>query len=419
MLERVQRLIRGVPSVRIHVILTMLSKGGAAGFGAIAAAVIGSIGGAAVLGYYALIRVLPAIYVLLTELGISNAYPFLVKRLGYDPRRVYSSGMLAALIVGFVQLLIWGGLADLIRQNFLDELEHHDVILVGVLAPLQVLLLHATNLQRAVGQFKGANSVFVALEMLIVLALIPSLIQDEIGVSYLIHGVIAAHALVVVAVLGYLSLSGYSARPRFDREILARSVGYGMRAQVGNAFQVLNYRIDQVIVGGLLGAEALGPYVVAAKAAELFKFLGTSIAFVLESVLASSSVERATALVKAKAPHVFVANGAIVLVGVVVAPLLLPVFFGEWSAAAIWPFLIISIGMLVSGANGLYAAYNFSIGKPEWNTRIIMLGFAVNVLANLLLVRKFEGIGAAIAAALMQVAVTFGFRARFASAWKK
>lgn len=403
-----------MPSVRLHVILAMLSKGGAAGFGALAAAIIGSIGGAAILGYYALIRVLPAIFVLLTEFGISNSYPYLVRRLGYDSRRVYNSGILSAIAVGTFQLLIWVGLAGLVKKYFLEDLAYRDVLLVGVLAPLQVILLHATNLQRAIGQFKGANVVFVALEILVTITLIPPLMEGRLSVSYLILCVIVSHVLVAGSVLGYLTLIGYSLKPSFDREILKKSIGYGLRAQIGNAFQILNYRIDQVIVGGLLGAEALGPYVVAAKAAELFKFFGASIVFVLESTLASDSVKNAAETVKKNSRRVLAVNGILVVIGMVMVPLFLPLFFGKWSVASVLPFLTISVGMLISGANGLYGAFNFSIGKPEWNTQVILLGFVVIVLANFLLVPKFGAVGAAAAAAVMQVAVTIGFRVRFA-----
>lgn len=410
---QVQRLIKSISTVRFQVIFTMLSKGGAAGFGAVTAALIGSIGGASILGYYALVRVLPSIFVLLTELGISNSYPFLVQRLGYDSRRVYRSGVLAAIAVGIFQLLSWSALAGVIRDRFLADFAYYEVLIVGALAPLQVILLHATNLQRSIGRFKGANSVFVALEAAVILALLPALTQGHISTSYLVHGVIAAHAVIAISVVGYLSVEGYSYRPLFDWEILRRSVGFGARAQIGNAFQVLNYRIDQVMLGAMLGAEVLGPYVIAAKAAELFKFLGTSVVFVLEPVLASDSVDRAASLVKNKSSRLLIANAAIVVMGMISVPFFLRPVFGEWSTAALWPFLIISVGMIISGANGLYAAFNFSAGRPGWNTQVVILGFAVIVAGNLILVPEFGVIGAALAAAAMQAAVTIGFRARF------
>lgn len=412
-LLRIKSALRQLSSVRAQVVLTMISKGGAAGLGALAAALIGSVGGAKILGYYALARVIPAIFVLLTELGISNSYPYLVKRRGHSAQTVYSSGIFSAMVIAFLQLLAWFFLSDLIRVNFFADLHYRDVLLIGILAPFQVLLLHATNLQRSIGKIKGANLVFVALELLIVLFALLLVVLDEFNIAHLVVGVVIAHAVVAVAAAWSLSIIGFRFRPLFNRELLSESLRYGIRAQVGNAFQVLNYRLDQLIVGGLLGAEALGPYVIASKAAELFKFFGTSIVFVMEPILAGDSVERAALLVRKNARRVLLVNGAIVGVGVLTVPLVMPIFFGEWATAAAWPFLIISVGMLVSGANGLFGAYNFAIGRPELNTRVIAVGLAVTVSANILLVPWLGVIGAAIAAALMQIVVTVGFRLQF------
>lgn len=413
MIARGQEILQKLSVVRLHVVITIVSKVGAAAFGAITAAVVGYAGGAAVLGYYALIRVLPAIFVLLTEFGISNSYPYLIKRKGYDPDRVYRSGIFSSIAIATLQLLVWGALAAALKKYFFEDLRYREVLLVGLLAPAQVILLHATNLQRAVGKFKGANLVFVALELAVLAVLVPSLVRGGITIASIIHGVVVAHAAVATSVLVYLSLVGYKFKPKFDRDVLFSSLSYGVRAQVGNAFQVLNYRIDQLIIGGLLGAEALGPYVVAAKSAELFRFFGSSIVFVMEPVLASASVEQAADLVKKHSRRVLFASGAVVIVGMLAVPFLLPIFFGEWAAVAIWPFFIISVGMLISGANGMYAAYNFAVGRPEWNTRIITVGLVVTVLANLALVPQFGAVGAAIAAAAMQVSVTVGFRLHF------
>lgn len=398
---------------RLQILYTMLSKGGVAGAGAVSAAIVAKAGGAQELGYFALIRVVPSVFVLLTELGISNSYPYLVRRLGHDSKLVYRSGILAFLLVALLQAVAWYALAPEIRDHFFPAFSTNQVLGVGLIAPAQVLLLHITNLQRSIGEIRSANLVFTSVEVLIVIALMGFTLDSDFNVSEIILSVVAASAIVTLGGLWSLSRRGYKFRPLLRWTILRESLSYGLRAQAGNAFQVLNYRLDQLIIGAMLGATHLGAYVVASKAAELFRFFSMSIVFVVEPMLAGRSIADATDVVRRNYSKVFAANLMMMTVGAAVVPIFVPMIFGGWSASALLPFFVISLGMVISGSNGLIGAYNFSIGAPGLNTKVIAAGFGAALLGNLFLVPRLGIVGAAWATVSTQVVVTFLFWRQF------
>lgn len=400
---------------RLQIFYTMLSKGGVAGAGAISAAIVAKTGGAQELGYFALIRVVPSVFVLLTELGISNSYPYLVRRLGYDSRLVYRSGILSFLLVALLQLVAWYAFAPAIGDHFLPAFSNNQVLAVGLIAPAQVLLLHITNLQRSIGEIRSANLVFTSVEVLIVIALLGFALDSNTDANEMILSVVGASGIVALAGLWSLSRRGYKFRPLLRWTILRESLSYGLKAQTGNAFQVLNYRLDQLIIGAMLGATHLGAYVVASKAAELFRFFSMSIVFVVEPMLAGRSIEDATIVVRRNYSKVFAANFAMMTVGAAVVPIFVPMIFGGWSATALLPFFVISLGMVVSGSNGLIGAYNFSIGAPGLNTRVIAVGFGAALLGNLILVPRLGIVGAAWATVSTQIVVTSLFWWQFNS----
>lgn len=398
---------------RINMVITMASKGGVSVLGALSAVLIARYGGAEVLGFYALARVVPAIYILATEVGVSNAYPYLINRLGHRSEAVYQSGVFCLLGFSILQLLLWPFISYLLSDALFPGLESSLVLVIGAMAPLQMIYLHAVNLLRSIHRVGDANSVVFAQELLALLAILILVGSLGLTVKSVITSLFASYFLLSTLVILYLWGKGFKFIPVWDKKIISDGLRYGFKTQVGNAFQILNYRIDQLLVASFVGVSSLGVYVIAAKAAEVFRFFSTSIVFVYEPLLSGKPVRQAGDVVKRNYLKMFSLNLVLIALGVLFVPKLIPYVFDEWSAAALLPFYILSLGMLISGSNGLIGAYNFSIGRPEFNTRVISIGFVSTIFSNIYFISRDGMIGAAIASATTQFVVTIAFLLQF------
>jgi len=398
-----------ISPTKATLLVTASTKVAAVVFSAGSAALVASLGGQTQLGYFSLFRVILAIFVLMTGFGISDAYPYLIRRISHDAELVLRSGACAFLLIAFVQLGLWSALAFSIQSIFLRDIDINLVLLLGIAAPFQVVHLHLVNFFRSVEKVRLANLVFVSTEVLLFFTI--AVFAANAGVTHrsIIIAIVFSWAAVAITYLVVLWRLGYSFLPKADWDIIAESFRYGVKAQASNAFQVLNYRIDQLMVGGFLGAADLGLYAVASKSAELFRFFSRSISFAIEPILAGQRFQDSYSYVRKYRSRVFATNCVLMVIGLLVIPLILPIVFGEWSSSAVPYFYVLSLGLILGGSNGLVGAYNKSVGRPERNARVAMHGLFVAATLNATLVPTLGIVGAAWASVITQAFVTVFF----------
>jgi len=150
-----------ISPTKATLLVTASTKVAAVVFSAGSAALVASLGGQTQLGYFSLFRVILAIFVLMTGFGISDAYPYLIRRISHDAELVLRSGACAFLLIAFVQLGLWSALAFSIQGIFLRDIDINLVLLLGIAAPFQVVRLHLVNFFRSVEKVRLANLVFV------------------------------------------------------------------------------------------------------------------------------------------------------------------------------------------------------------------------------------------------------------------
>jgi O-antigen/teichoic acid export membrane protein len=402
-----------VSTAKLSLMVTMSARVAAVVFGAASAALVGTFGGQTLLGYYSLIRVILAIFVLLTSFGTTNAYPYLIRRCSYEPNRVLANSAVLTFVIGAAQLALWLLLVPIITRIFLKEFEVYQVLIVGLSAPFQLLHLHIVHFLRSVDKVGLANLAFVSMELAILVLIALFAARFEISNETIVAAIVLACLFVPVIYLFVLLRSGYSIRPKMDRRLAATSLRYGIKTQASGLFQVLNYRIDQLIIGGFLGATDLGLYAVASKSAELFRFFSRSVSFAVEPVLASHTYKDAYVFVRRNRWKIFAANLLFMIFGLFLIPAVLPLVFGAWSASATPYFFILSIGLIVGGSNGLMGAYNKAIGEPERNTRVVLVGLCSALGLNLTLVPLMGISGAAWASVFAQLSITVYFWTQF------
>jgi O-antigen/teichoic acid export membrane protein len=368
----------------------------------VAALVVATTLGATGAGTFALVRILPHMGASVLGLGLTIANPFLVGSGRYPVRAITQNTVALGLMLSGLGWTAWLLLSGLLQARFYPELSAGAVLWVGVALPLVLLRNYLNSIQQGLQSFKGANVVLAAEDITTMLVMLLLLTDRgrESGMTVVVAAAIAGAGVSCLAAIIALALQGIWPWPVLHREIAAYAIPFGLKGHVGRMANVLNWRLDTVILSALTNTEIVGYYAVANQVAELFRPLSQSITFVLRPLIAglSSAEARLRGLVLFR--RVFVLNLAMIAVMGLAGGHAIVKFFGEEFAVAVPAFYILLIGLAAHGANGVLAGYNVGIGRPEFNTYTALAGLAVTIALDVLLIPSYGIVGAAIASSV-------------------
>lgn len=184
---------------------------------------------------------------------------------------------------------------------------------------------------------------------------------------------------------------------RPDLQLLRRQLSFGIKAHIGALLTLTNYRMDQWLMGAMLGPRQLGYYSVAVAWAEALFFLPTTLANVLRPYLVRSTqadaARRAAGVLRIALALTLVT--AVVLV--LAAPLLCTGIFGAAFAPSVDQLRVLAAGAFGIVALKILGNALTAQGKPLLETLSVCVTTVVVVALNLLLIPSHAGLGAAIA----------------------
>jgi O-antigen/teichoic acid export membrane protein len=198
--------------------------------------------------------------------------------------------------------------------------------------------------------------------------------------------------------------------------VLKKMVAFSVRIWPGSLTRLLNYRTDQILLGLMATAAALGVYAVAVNVSEILLQLPSAAATALVPMLARAApVDRTR-----RALSVFRMLMLIGLIEVAVAalagPLLIPLVFGEKYQGSVTPFLLLLPGTLGFIAADVFTSSLMTQGSPSLSSLPSVVALTVGLVLDVLLIPTFGASGAALAASAAffasGTAAFLAFRAR-------
>jgi O-antigen/teichoic acid export membrane protein len=192
--------------------------------------------------------------------------------------------------------------------------------------------------------------------------------------------------------------------PRIDATIAGEALGVGLRGQVGNILQLMNLRLDQLIVPAFLSLSSAGVYLIAVRVAEALAQVGSAASSLIfpevarhSDVLETSLTERAV-----RATSVLIAGLGLGL-GLLAEPLLTIAFGAEFADGSL-ALRILLLAMLPLAVARILAGDLKGRGRP--GTVSVAMGLAAIVTLGLDLV-LIPRLGIAGAAGASLVAYSF------------
>ncbi|SEL49755.1 oligosaccharide flippase family protein [Streptacidiphilus jiangxiensis] len=372
----------------------------------VASLLVARLSGAAVLGEYTLLRVLPWLVGVVVSCGlpVASTY-FLAAR--PDDRRLRPTLTLLGVASALLGTALWVAMTPLLQRALFSALPKTLIAFMGVTVATQLLTVWAKACCQGRADMRGANLVIVCEELLFLPAYAGALALGMRGIEAVAAGMVVGGLAATVTGLARLALTGFGrdwARP--SRDVAGEVLRYGARGQLGNVLMLVNLRLDFVVLGAIAGPAVLGVYAVASKFAELMRLPAAALNYVLYPRFAREEPREAAADARHLLPRALL--GTLLLTPVVAgaAVVALPVLYGRAFHGAVVPALILLIGLAVEGAAAVSSAYLCGAGRPGANSLGMGMGVVITVVLDVLLIPRHGAVGAAVASSAAYLVTT-------------
>lgn len=357
-------------------------------------------------GLFALVTTSAQILARTMNFGVGDAATVLVAR---DPRRrrtLLTNLLLFTATSTIAAAALMIGIATVVTGALPAHVTRVEVVLLG--AAGLVSAVAGVGDSYLIGRGRIATSSTVT-------AILPWVYALGLGSAWALRGLSVDIALLVWigAYAGWAAVViAISARQvGFDRPsvpVLQEMIAFGSRAWIGSLSKLLNYRVDQILLGVIATEAALGYYAVAVNASEVLLQLPSATATALVPILArSASGERLQRTLVTFRILLLIAIIEVVAAAVA-GPFLLPVVFGHQYHASIAPFLWLLPGTLGFVASDVFAGALLAQSTPGLSSLASAVALVLGVGLDLLLIPRFgaSGAGAAASAAFLAGGIT-------------
>jgi len=411
MIGRLRELARGSYGLLAGNVAARL---GAMGAIMLATLLLARHGGAAAVGVYALMHVLPALVGSIISCGVAVAAAYFIAGPdGRDPRLPLTL-VGAALAGGVVGTALWIAAAPLLGRVVFPGVPLIVVAVGGIAVLTRLVVIMAKSCSQGKEDLRGSNYVIVAEETMFLPVYVTLTVAGVHGLMAVVLGLVLSDTITGTAAWCRLARKGFfrgAARPSFA--LARRIASYGTRGQVGGLIQQLNLRLDFIILSVLAGPAVLGMYAIGSKFAELIKVGTLALSYILYPEFARDVHDRAAKRARRLIPRAAMLSAAAAIPLFLSAGLVITAFYGRSFHAAILPARIILLGLILDGVAGVVTGFLYGIGRPGLNSLGLGVGLVFTVVLDVLLIPRIGATGAAIASALAYTASTLALLAFF------
>jgi O-antigen/teichoic acid export membrane protein len=176
---------------------------------------------------------------------------------------------------------------------------------------------------------------------------------------------------------------------------------YGLPCVMSIVPQMLNLRLDQMLMAGFLPVQTLGLYVIAISWSNAVNPLLNALGTVLfPRITSQSDVDQRARVFAQGCRLAVVASACIAMIVALFTPWFLPLLFGERFAASVPAALVLVMAAAVLGINGVLEEGLRGFGNPDAVLKAELGGLGVTLVALLLLLPPLGIMGAAVASVI-------------------
>jgi O-antigen/teichoic acid export membrane protein len=259
---------------------------------------------------------------------------------------------------------------------------------------------------RSTGEYRAWNSVRVGVPVLALCVLAVAYMIDRVTPAFIAFGNLTTYAIVIVPSV-WIVQRKIRGPFRPDLAQATPMLRYGFPCVMTGLPQMLNLRLDQMLMAAFLPPRDLGLYVVAvAWSGAVAPFLA-SVAFVLlPSVASAKDRDVATGIMMKGIRWTVMLAVLTSAITTAAAPFAIPFLFGAQFRDSIFASLILVPAAGLLGINFSLQECIRGFGRPYIVLRAELYGLFITAVMLTLMLRRFGIIGAAIASLLGYLTVT-------------
>jgi O-antigen/teichoic acid export membrane protein len=339
-----------------------------------------------------------------STLGIELGLSYRVSGERWGPAEALRQVQLAALVLGIAGGAIGLGLALAGEGTAFQRIPLSTIVIAIAALPFVLSWTFSSYLALAVDHYE-AYGLTPATQAVAALVLVAAL-SPPFGLTGAVAGLAASHVITSTGVLVWETRAlpkpppGWLARAR--RELRA-AAGFGIKANLNNALQQLNYRADLFLLNAVAASATVGHYAVALTV--------TTFALLMPRALSSVVLPRVAALdataggdeqermiVKSVRHAVLLVLGASALLAA--GLLLVPAVYGAGFEPAVEYGYILIPGVALFGVGSVLAAIVVGKGHPRYSLYNALIVTPPTLVLYALLVPSLKGSGAALASTI-------------------
>lgn len=287
----------------------------------------------------------------------------------------------------------------------LKDIDNNTFIVILMIVPLMNLKSLLINVILGLQEVKSYNLINM-LDSIVTFALLMIFIINYKNPHYVIVSTLIS-SVIICTILCYIIFCKKKIKLKYDNNIFRGIIKYGFKAQIANVVQLVNYKLDVLIIGSLLTVDQVGIYTTAVQFGEtLWKIsgsVGTIIFPMTSSNKNSSDMKDFINKVTRVTFHIILLCAVILIL---ISKPLVKLLLGKDFGPSVEPLRWIMPGIVLFSISNILSSYIAGIGKIEKNIIASSVSCIVTVVLDLTLIPLMGVSGAAIASSISYMVFT-------------
>ena len=326
-------------------------------------------------------------------LGIPSALVFHVGQKLHNTRRLFGAGLALYSLAVVVFAVLYLAVLPYLQGTIFSDLPPWLMYFVLLAFPLSLAIRYAQHIMLGLRHVFHYNLVTVLDRVAYVVLLVVILWGFEQSVAGVVYAEVLGRLTACVVAVCFL-LCALKPLFSFGRKELGALLGYGLRAHLMLVIALVSYRIGLYVLRYFYDAAVVGQYSIALNMAEVLLFIPNSFGVILFARTSSSTDEEASRFTPIAARNVLALTLVSALVLGLVAPVLVPLIFGQAFRPSIALFLVLLPGVITFA---LYRVLSYDMIGRGFPLRVSLAsgaGLIANLGVAILLVPRLGAMGA-------------------------
>jgi O-antigen/teichoic acid export membrane protein len=351
-------------------------------------------------GVYALVFVFSRLLIALLNSGLETTIVYHIAR-GEKLEEAIPNHVLVSAGISVLGVVVGAAFIFLLGNQVFPGVSRHILLLSLALVPLTIFTQNLALTFPGLNKFDAYNAIAIT-PKIAQMFLVGLLVWIwPLGITGALGALILSQLVALLMTLRLLShLAPLTTLLRFavDRSYLRRIMGYGLRTYAGQISALLNYRVDVFLLSALGSTTSVGLYDVAVGLAERIWILTSSMSQVLLPRIAAATDNQTKAeLTTIVARYSLWANVVLGLGVYLLAEWAIVILYGEDYRTAVTALYILLPGIVMMGWAKIFANDLAGRGKPGLTARLTLISVVINIVANFVLIPRFDLQGTALA----------------------